>query len=112
MKINCWDFNQCGREHGGNNVERLGKCHSVQYKSFNGINGGLFGGRYCWHIAGTHKSFNGINGGLFGGRYCWHISGTFQDGEPTCRQLKKVKSCDICEFYLIVKKEEGENFVQ
>jgi hypothetical protein len=89
MKINCWDFNQCGREHGGNNVERLGKCHSVQYKSFNGINGGLFGGRYCWHIAGTH-----------------------QDGEPTCRQLKKVESCDICEFYLKVKREEGENFVQ
>jgi hypothetical protein len=89
MKINCWDFNQCGREHGGENVKKYGKCHSVQYKSFNGINGGLFGGRYCWHIAGT-----------------------YQEGEPTCRQLKKVESCDICEFYLKVKKEEGENFVQ
>jgi len=89
MKINCWDFNQCGREHGGKNIEKLGKCHSIKYKSFNGINGGLFGGRYCWHIAGT-----------------------FQDGEPTCIQLGKIESCDICEFYLKVKEEEGDNFVQ
>jgi len=89
MKINCWDFNQCGREHGGKNIKTLGKCHSVQY-----------------------KSFNGINGGLFGGRYCWHISGTYQDGEPTCVHLDKVESCDVCEFYLKVKKEEGKNFVQ
>ncbi|MBU0528900.1 hypothetical protein KKF86_03980 [bacterium] len=89
MKINCWDFNQCGRQHGGKNVEEFGKCHSVQYKSFNGINGGLFGGRYCWHIAGT-----------------------FQEDEPTCRHLKNVESCDFCEFYLKVKVEEGENFVQ
>ena len=89
MKINCWDFNQCGREHGGENVNKYGKCHSVQY-----------------------KSFNGINGGLFGGRYCWHVSGTYQDSEPTCVQLKKVESCDVCEFYLKVKQEEGENFVQ
>ena len=89
MKINCWDFNQCGREHGGKNIEKLGKCCSVLYKSFNGINGGLFGGRYCWHIAGT-----------------------YQDGEPTCIHLKKAESCDVCEFYLKVKEEESENFVQ
>ena len=23
MKINCWYFNQCGREHGGKNIEKL-----------------------------------------------------------------------------------------
>jgi hypothetical protein len=91
MKMNCWDFNGCGREHGGKNVKQYGKCHSVQY-----------------------KSFNGINGGLFGGRYCWHITGTYQDGEATCRTLlkKNLDTCDVCEFYLQVKKEEGENFVQ
>jgi hypothetical protein len=91
MKMNCWDFNNCGREHGGRNVEKYGKCHSIQY-----------------------KSFNGINGGLFGGRYCWHITGTYQDREPTCKTLlkKNIESCDYCDFYLLVKKEEGENFVQ
>ncbi len=65
-KINCWEFNHCGRELGGNSVDKYGKCHSVMYKSFNGINSGLFGGRYCWHIAGT-----------------------YHDGDPTCLVITK-----------------------
>ena len=91
-KINCWDFNNCGRESGGNNVDKYGKCHSVMY-----------------------KSFNGINGGLFGGRYCWHISGTYHDGDPTCIVITKNKSkiddCKECAFYQQVKREEGASFV-
>lgn len=82
-KLNCWEFNKCGREPGGVNVEELGVCPSSVETRAGGINGGINGGRACWAISGT----------LCGGT----VSGTF---------VTKYRDCRGCAFYLKVKKEE------
>ena len=30
-KLKCWEFMQCGRERGGNNVDHLGVCPAYPY---------------------------------------------------------------------------------
>jgi len=88
-KFNCWEILQCGREEGGKNVEELGRCRAAGDGLGNGINGGKHSGRICWAVAGT---------------LCLgEIQGTF---------AKKRETCQMCPVYLLVKEEEGENFVQ
>ena len=52
-KVNCWEYFKCGREPGGAKVHELGVCAAAADESFDGINGGMFGGRVCWAVAGT-----------------------------------------------------------
>ena len=90
-KLNCWEFMHCGREPGGNKVSELCECPAAVIKAFpdGQYNSGICLGRRCWRIAGTLCN-NGIQG-------------TFST---------KIQSCRQCPFYLKVKKEEGENFVE
>jgi hypothetical protein len=82
-KLNCWEFNRCGREAGGINADKVGACPASTETRVGGINGGVNGGRACWAIEGT----------LCGGK----VQGSFTMKFPDCRK---------CDFYKKVKKEE------
>jgi hypothetical protein len=84
MKQNCWEFKKCGRQFGGEKSKELGVCSAATEKRTTGMNGGKFGGRCCWAVAGT------LCGGQVQGSYA-----------------AKLVNCMKCEFYKIVAKEEG-----
>lgn len=88
MKLNCWEFHNCGREPGGKSVSELGVCP-----------------------AAFNQKANGINAGKNGGRACWALAGTFCNGEIQATYAKKVSDCMHCSFYQQVFEEEGMNLV-
>lgn len=49
-KLNCWEFNNCGREPGGIMAEVHGVCPIAQAFKFDGINEGQAAGRVCWSL--------------------------------------------------------------
>ncbi len=87
-KINCWEYKKCGREPGGVNRHEAGICPASVNFTHNGENGGKSAGRICWKVVGT----------LCGGS----IQGTFAEKSMNCSQ---------CDFYLLVRSEEGASFV-
>ncbi len=87
MKINCWEFKQCGREQGGRRAAELGVCPAAIDGRLDGIHEGKNAGRACWIMAGT----------LCGGQ----VQGTFAN---------KFKNCEVCDFYKTVKLSEGGEF--
>ncbi|MBI4685149.1 MAG: hypothetical protein HY755_08105 [Nitrospirae bacterium] len=88
MKKNCWEFKNCGRQPGGERVEDLGICSATREKKLDGIHGGKNAGRACWIVAGT-----------------------FCKGEVQGFFAQKFKGCKECEFYQLVKNEEGTEFI-
>lgn len=86
-KQNCWKVKQCGREPGGKNVRELGTCP-----------------------ASTDRKLHGTHGGDCAGRACWIIAGTFCGGKEQGTFAQKYHNCEICEFYLSVRTEEGLKF--
>ena len=87
-KTNCWEFKKCGREPGGAKVNELGICP-----------------------ASADPVFSGIHGGKNSGRACWILAGTFCGGKVQGTYAQKMQNCMECEFYSIVKSEEGPKFV-
>lgn len=81
---NCWEFKKCGRQPGGVKAAELGVCPASTEKHADKINGGQFGGRACWALTGT----------LCGGK----VQGTY---------ATKLGNCMQCEFFKLVKQEEG-----
>ena len=88
MRTNCWEYKKCGRELDGSNAAELGVCPSATEDRVDGLNSGKNGGRTCWAVTGT----------LCGGQ----IQGTF---------AQKLTNCMSCEFYQLVKEEEGSGYV-
>jgi hypothetical protein len=86
-KQNCWEFQKCGREPGGEKNEDLGIC-----------------------LASIEKRTNGIHGGKNGGRACWAIVGTLCEGKVQGSLAKKIGDCLKCEFYKQVVREEKSHF--
>jgi len=86
-KVNCWDFKKCGRIPGGTHEKDLGVCPVHGEKRLDDVHEGRNAGRACWVVAGT----------LCGGK----VQGSF---------AKKYESCEKCDFYQGVKKEEGHHF--
>ncbi len=82
LKINCWEYKECGREPGGKNERSLGICP-----------------------AATLSLADGFNGGKNGGRACAYISGTFCSGIIQGTHKEKEKNCIKCDFYKILKIE-------
>ncbi|MBF0565792.1 MAG: hypothetical protein HQK89_11160 [Nitrospirae bacterium] len=82
-KLNCWEYNECGREEGGIKASELGICPTALESRLDGFHGGKNGGRACWAIAGT----------LCGGK----AKGTV---------AKKLKDCMLCNFHQLVVNEE------
>jgi hypothetical protein len=81
---NCWEFKNCGREPNGVNVHVLGVCP-----------------------AATNAACHGIHGGKRAGRTCWIIPNTMCDGEKQDSFLEKFAQCRKCDFYQLVKRQEG-----
>ena len=86
-KLNCWEFEGCGR----------------------GPDAGHPGNGAC--IASVERRANGVNSGKNGGRACWAIAGTECGGKPECPIAQKVDYCQSCLFYLIVMEEEFSHFM-
>ena len=62
--------------------------------------------------AALPHDFDGVNNGRYGGRFCWNIAGTFCRGEVLGTIAQKINDCRECGFYMLVQKEEGEQFVR
>jgi len=84
--MNCWEYNRCGREPGGEKAGMLGLCPAAEDVSYDGINSGSNGGRFCWAVAGTYC--NGDSQGTF---------------------AEKRDSCLTCDFFRLVSRQEGES---
>ncbi len=87
-KINCWEFKKCGRQAGGENARDFHICP-----------------------ASIETRLDGVHGGENAGRTCWAAAGTMCKGEPSGTFAQKCKDCGECDFYNLVKNEEGENFL-
>ncbi|MBC8413316.1 MAG: hypothetical protein ISR96_08935 [Nitrospira sp.] len=87
-KINCWEFKKCGREPGGEHAGSKGVCP-----------------------AALDETSEGTNSGKCAGRICWSIAGTFCDGIVQGDYAKKEVSCISCNFFLLVREEEGINII-
>ena len=72
--------------------------------SQNGAEGGV-----C--PAAMEKEYNGINQGKNGGRSCWLVEGTLCDIILKGTHASKDKVCSVCEFYKLIQKEEGSDFI-
>lgn len=88
-KHNCWEFKKCGREPGGTHVPEFGVCPASEDASATSVNNGNKAGRICWAVAGT---------------FCaGKVQGDF---------AAKSVSCMACDFFKVVKQEEGpESFI-
>ncbi|MBF0537123.1 MAG: acetylxylan esterase [Nitrospirae bacterium] len=86
-KLNCWQFNNCQREVGGDKVMELGAC-PVSFET----------------------RLDGFHGGSNGGRACWAIAGTLCGGKPKGTLAKKLKDCMLCDFHRLVIEEEEDNY--
>lgn len=91
VRLNCWEFNNCGREPGGKN-SFMGVCPAAIAKNLEGLNHGINAGRICWNIFGTFCCVKNINSCNYS--FC-----------------HKISYCKNCEFFKLVQKEEGVNFV-
>jgi len=85
--MNCWEFTKCGREPGGINTQALGFCPVAMESRLDRINSGKNGGRACWAVTGS----------LCGGK----VQGTL---------ASKLGDCQLCEFYKLVKDDEGKEW--
>ena len=88
MKLNCWEYTNCGKQPGGHNTSLMGVCPAAMDMSCNGLNKGHNGGRICWAIPGT----------LCGDK----VQGTFAEKKTDCM------NCDF--FRSVIDNEESENF--
>jgi hypothetical protein len=86
--MNCWEFQDCGRELGGKKAKEMGVCPVAVEISVDGINNGKNGGRSCWAVAGT----------LCGGQQ----QGTYSE---------KLGNCLQCDFYAFVRGQQRQKFV-
>jgi hypothetical protein len=74
----------------------------------------------CWELkhcdnpmscpAYNEKRLNGTHGGKNAGRCCWIVAGTLCSGEPSGKYAQKIDSCEKCDFYRYVQKEEAQDF--
>lgn len=87
-KRNCWEYKRCGREPGGNNADELGVCPAT-----------------------TEKRLDGTFDGKNAGRACWVVAGTMCKGTVQGTYAQKLGDCGLCEFYQLVKQEEGKDFL-
>lgn len=85
-KVNCWEFKKCGRQPGGEKTRELGICPVASNEEYDGVHDGKNAGRVCWIVSAS----------LCGGKKQSDFSGKFY-------------KCKECEFFLLVKKEEGRS---
>ena len=84
----CWEVKKCGRQPGGEKVDKRGICP-----------------------AALPTEYDGLNGGKNACRFCWAIAGTLCDGELQGIYTEKIENCLSCKFLQQVQKEESKNFI-
>ncbi len=84
MKLNCWEYKNCGRYPGGGREKELGVCPVIIHRELTGVHGGTNAGRACWVVAGS------LCGGKIQGEYAL-----------------KLNNCWRCDFMNRVKEEES-----
>jgi hypothetical protein len=84
---NCWEYTNCGRGPKG-----------------------VYGGRTDICPAATEKKLNGVHGGTNAGRACWVVAGTLCRGNTQGVFAQKYQTCQDCDFYKKVQKENYTNF--
>jgi len=87
MKQNCWEHKKCGREPGGPKSAELGVCP-----------------------AATDPTYHNTNSGKNAGRHCWKIAGTLCGGQVQGSHAAKLMNCVRCDFFQLVKEQEGGDF--
>ncbi len=87
-KLNCWEHKKCGRQPQGARVAELGLCP-----------------------ASLEEALDDVHEGTNAGRACWVVSGTFCKGQVQGTFAQKFKNCELCDFYQLVRKDEGGDFV-
>jgi hypothetical protein len=88
-KTNCWEYQTCGRQSVNDDIfEAVGTCPASTERCLDGVNDGKNAGRSCWGVAGT-------------------LSGDQVQGD----YASKIDTCLKCEFYELVRREEGDRFV-
>lgn len=87
MKQNCWEYKKCGREENGTKTDELGVCP-----------------------ASTAIRYDGAHGGKNAGRKCWHVNETLCDGAKQGAFYTKAANCVECDFFQLVREEEGVSF--
>ena len=88
MKMNCWEFKNCGREPFGRNVKELGVCPAATEGVLHGVHGGVNGGRACWALDNTKCKENPLDVDF----------------------VEKIKGCMECNFYQRVRREERDTY--
>lgn len=86
VRLNCWQYQGCGRQPGGVNADE-GVCP-----------------------AATTESLDGSNRGHMAGRACWVVSGTLCDGAVAGTHEHKAVECRRCAFFRRVEVEEGLDY--
>jgi hypothetical protein len=61
--------------------------------------------------AAVSRKFDRIHGGRNAGRVYWVVRGTVCNGKVQDTLAKKYTICGQCDFYTIVKKEEGDKLM-
>lgn len=84
--MNCWEFKKCGKNIDPEKVNPADSCPAL-----------------------SDVSSSGINGGSCGGRICWAVKGSFSDNKALDAD-DELESCINCEFFNLVKEEEGDSF--
>ncbi len=56
--------------------------------------------------AAVDKSYDGLNGGKNGGRFCWAVAGTFCGGKVQGTFAEKRKHCLECSFFQLILSED------
>lgn len=87
MKLNCWEFMQCGRGPRADGENSSETCP-----------------------AALEERLDGIHGGENAGRSCWVVAGTLCGGKPEGSFARKVPTCAACAFYRSVQEEEFPHF--
>ena len=90
LKLNCWEFKKCGLEFGGARSKEFGVCPAARVTVKEKIHGGVGYGRACWVIENT---------------LC-------DEGKARGSFSMKFQDCLKCNFFLQVRKEEGDNYIQ
>lgn len=82
IKLNCWEFWNCN--HG---PDSKNPCP-----------------------AAINETSNRVNSGRNAGRICWTLPDTLRFGRPMGQFTDKREVCFSCDFFHLVKKEEGNSF--
>lgn len=85
-KLNCWQFMGCRLE------KRDGLLCAIK------------GPGICPVL--SEKNFDGVHGGINGGRACWIVSNTMCYGKTQGTYEEKYETCTTCDFYRSVLEEE------